>query len=145
MMTTAPDIMQLVNLAVGLVVPLLAAICAVLCFVHRRLSSWLILAAAGFLLVTTVGVVTQLSILALYYLWGEPFGASYGLFFGSMTVGRIVAFALILIGLAPGLGNIARRMRRLEHETGEPRARFGTEDARESWQPRKEGSQDIQK
>jgi hypothetical protein len=144
MMTTAPDFMQLVNLAVGLVVPLIAAICAVLCFVHRRLSSWLMLAAAGFLLAAAVGVVTQLSILAVNYFWGEPFGASYGLFFGSMTVGRIVAFALILIGLALGLGNIARRMRRMEHEAGEPRARFGAENVQESWQPRKEGSRDIQ-
>src|SRR5262245_13314956 len=133
MMTSGPDIMALVNLAIGLVVPLIAALCAVFCFARRRLSSWLILSAAGFLLVTVVGELHRLSLFFRLSYMGHPPGASLELLFGSTTLGHMLAFALILIGLSLGLGGIARRMRRLEQEAGEPRPGFGAENVREPW------------
>ncbi len=144
-MTSGPDIMQLLNLAFGMVLPLLAAVCAVLCFVHRRLSPRLMTLAAGFLLYCLVGLVNRLGLFALPYYTGEPLGVSFRLFFVVTSVGLIAAFTLIVLGLALSLGDIARRMRRLEQETGEPRPGFGTEAVREPWRPRQEGSPDIQR
>jgi hypothetical protein len=143
MTTTAPDIGEFAIFVLWLVVPLLAGVCAVLCFIHRRLSPWLPLAGAGFLLETLVGIGSRVVFRIIGYFY--PIGQGrdvYGLFFLGQTLGYILAFALILLGLALGLGEIGRRMRRLEQESGGPR--LGAEDAREQWQPRKEGSQDIQ-
>jgi hypothetical protein len=145
MMTTAPDIMQLVNLAVGLMLPLLSGVCAVLCFVHRRLSSRLMLLGAGFLLECIIGLVNRLGVFAFNYFIGPSLGVRFDVFFFVMLVGYVLAFTLIVMGLALSLGDIARRMRRMEYEAGDPRSRFGAEDPREPWQPRTEGSRDIQR
>jgi hypothetical protein len=138
------DLVQMLNFTVGLVIPVLAGVCAVLCFVHRRLSSRLTMLGAGFLLECIVGLINRLGILALNYSTGATFGVSFGVFFFITLVGHILAFTLIVVGLALSLGDIARRTRRLERDLGEPRTHLGTEDARESWRPRTQGSQDIQ-
>ena len=141
---------ELANLAVGLVFSLFTGVCAVLCFVHRRLSSRLMLLGAGFLLQCIVGLVTRLGVFALTYFerigaFGGPLSPGLKEFFIIMPVGGyILAFTLIVVGLSLSLGDIARRMRRLEYEPGEPRSRIGAEEAREARQPRKEGSHDIQ-
>src|SRR5207249_5004245 len=60
MSSTSFDIMHLLNLALGMVLPVLAGVCAVLCFLHRRLSPRLVFLGAGFLLEGILGLVNRL-------------------------------------------------------------------------------------
>jgi hypothetical protein len=135
----------LVQTVVGLIVPLLAGVCAIFCLVYRRLSPWLILMALGFLGYCLLGIVNRLG---WWYLFQNSVISSeptlLQVFSYATSFGFIVAFFLLMLSLVLALGDIQRQMMRLRNAGGDLRERLPISETRESWRPRQEGSRDIQ-
>jgi hypothetical protein len=129
-------------LCVDLFILLLSLLGAVVCIVYRRLSSWLFLAMAGFLLEVFVGIVRQVGWLLLLH---SDFGSGTVLSIYYLVLGllNLIATALILMGFAMALGDIQRQLSRTRFEV-EPRTRLPPPDTSEPFRDRKEGSPDIQ-
>jgi hypothetical protein len=139
------DIWYYVQLAIGLLLPVMATVCGVVCIVYRRLSAWLTLVALGFLGEAFLGIVDR----AFWFVVLRDSELSshtvLQLFSLGSTFGYILGLFLIMLGLVLGLSDIQRRMSRLREATGEMRDRMPAQEAREPWRPRQEGSPDIQR
>jgi hypothetical protein len=141
-------IMGLVQLAIGLIIPLLAIICGIVCAVYRRLSSWLTLVALGFFGEAVLGIADRLFNLLFFQVIEAsemPVRDVLLVYHLSSTLGHVLAVFLLTLGIILALGDISRRMSRPRDMAVDARDRPPALEAREAWQPRQEGSQDIQR
>lgn len=138
------SIMSFVYLAIGLLIPLLFGVCGLVCVVYRRLSAWLALVALGFFGETVLGIADRVFNLLLFRMSDMPSHSVMQRYHLGLTLGYVLAVALMTLGIILALGDISRRMARLRDVPGEVRDRMPAQEAREAWRPRQEGSRDIQ-
>jgi hypothetical protein len=130
------------SLCLGLFFLLFSLLGAVVCLIYRRLSAWLLLAMAGFLIEVFVGILRHVAASVLHHL--DVSFDVIGIVYLALSAFYLVATALILIGFVMALGQIQQQMSRLRQEGAGPSPRLPPPQASEPFRERKEGSLDIQ-
>ncbi len=131
------------NTCLGLFFLLLSLLGAVLCLVYRRLSSWLLLAMAGFFVEVGDGILRQVASNLLRHL--DVGGDTIGIVYLVLNVLDLIAVSLILIGFAMALGKVQQQLSRMRPEEPAPFPRMPPTQASEPFRERKDGSPDIQR
>jgi hypothetical protein len=135
-------LLRSLSTCLGLFFLLFSLLGAVMCFVYRRLSAWLILAQTGFLIEVCVGILQQVSANVLLHL--DVSGETIGIVYFGLSAFNLVAVALILIGFALALGKVQQQLARMRPEEPAAYPRIPPPQASEPFRERKEGSRDIQ-
>jgi hypothetical protein len=142
-MTGEGGLLRSLNLCLGLFFLLFSLLGAVICLVYRRLSAWLMLAMAGFLIEVFIGILRHVASSVLHHL-----DVSYDIigfvYLGFSSV-SLIATVMILLGFVMALGQIQQQMSRLRQESGGPSPRIPPPQASEPFREYKEGSPDIQR
>ncbi len=139
------DIASLVQMVIGLSIPLMSGVCGIVCLAYRRLSPWLTLVALGFLGEAAVGIAERAFAFWFFQISERPSLDFLRLYQLGSTLGYALAVALLTLGILPALGDISRRVSRLRDAPGDARDRTPAPEARETWRPRQDDSRDIQR
>ncbi len=104
------DIWQWLNFVAGLLFPLFSALCAVFCYHYRRLSSWLLFAAIGFLLESGGAVIESAGFQLLQTKLQQAANNGFHVWV-RRPLCDAVAFNMIFVGLLLAFIEASRRMR----------------------------------
>jgi hypothetical protein len=124
-----------------LFIPLVEVFGAGVCIWYRSLSKWLMLVMLGLL---GQAIFHVLLILSPMLVGGATTGRdAAGLALLAMLCSTLMV-ALTVSGLTMTLADVKQRLRKLREAVGKLRGQVTLPSANERWQPRKEGSRDIQ-
>ncbi len=114
---------QWVMFGAELLLPLLCALCALFCFLYRRLSAGLLFAVVGFLLEAAATLISSSAFLLLQRRLQEATTSGAHLWVRKPLC-DVVAFALIGVGLIMTLRDLSQRVKRLRQAADEEAAPF---------------------